>query len=153
MPAGRCCSKSAISLWDRHPRRLVQKNHNLSLTDLTLCSKRSFWAFNCFNSRLSSWGVSNTLPVCYSNALRHCWMTVGDKPYLVANEFIDSFSWRAAIATFALNEASNLRCLPIILKILLAKVLLFFSLLQGRLIFREDYNRNIVQNLNKSIIQ
>ena len=33
----------------------------------------------------------------------------------------------AAIATFALNEASNLRCLPIILKILLAKVLLFFA--------------------------
>ena len=37
----------------------------------TLCNKRSFWAFNCFNSRLSSWGVSNTLPACCSNASRH----------------------------------------------------------------------------------
>ena len=43
----------------------------------------------------------------------------------IAKEFNDSFFWRAAIATFALNEASNLRCRPIILKILLAKVLLF----------------------------
>ena len=71
MPAGRCCSKSAISLWDRHPRRLVQKKSQSIVNWPTLCSKRSFWAFNCFNSRLSSWGVSNTLPACYSNASRH----------------------------------------------------------------------------------
>ena len=145
MPAWRCCSKSAISLWDRHPRRLVQKKSQSIVNWPTLCNKRSFWAFNCFNSRLSSWGVSNTLPACYSNASRH---PIGAAPDCypdksgqhlhqkqartpaypdIAKEFNDSFSWRAAIATFALNEASNLRCLPIILKILLAKVLLFFA--------------------------
>ena len=51
-----------------------------------------------------------------------------------AKEFNDSFSWRAAIATFALNEASTLRCRPICLQ-----KNCFFSLLQGCLNFREDY--------------
>ena len=64
----------------------------------------------------------------------------------IAKEFNDSFSCRPAIATVALNKASNLRCLPIILKILLAKVLLF-SLLQGCLIFREDYNEKTFASL------
>ena len=43
-----------------------------------------------------------------------------------AKEFNDSFAWRAAIATFALNEASTLRCRPICLQ-----KNCFFSLLQG----------------------
>ena len=50
--------------------------------------------------------------------------------------------FRVDIATFAFNEASNLWCLPIILKILLAKILLF-SLLQSGLDFREDYSQLI----------